>query len=152
MSNGGVFQDFRWTPYSYVGVSLSIPIFNGGTRYYKGKQARVAYNEMQYQRTNLERNLRMQLTAAMDNIRASIKQVVSSKEGVRQAEKAYLIMQKKFEVGAATVIELDDANLALASSRLSYYQAIHDYLSAQSDLEQISGNIDFDRYKIDDQK
>lgn len=66
---------------------------------------------MQYQRTNLERNLRMQLTAAMDNIRASIKQVVSSKEGVRQAEKAYLIMQKKFEVGAATVIELDDANL-----------------------------------------
>ena len=152
MSNGGVFQDFRWTPYSYVGVSLSIPIFNGGTRYYKGKQARVAYNEMQYQRTNLERNLRMQLTAAMDNIRASIKQVVSSNEGVRQAEKAYLIMQKKFEVGAATVIELDDANLALASSRLSYYQAIHDYLSAQSDLEQISGNIDFDRYKIDDKK
>ena len=152
MSNGGVFQDFRWTPYSYVGVSLSIPIFNGGTRYYKGKQARVAYNEMQYQRTNLERNLRMQLTVAMDNIRASIKQVVSSKEGVRQAEKAYLIMQKKFEVGAATVIELDDANLALASSRLSYYQAIHDYLSAQSDLEQISGNIDFDRYKIDDKK
>ena len=62
-------------------------------------------------------------------------------------------MQKKFEVGAATVIELDDANLALASSRLYlYYQAIHDYLSAQSDLEQISGNIDFDRYKIDDKK
>ncbi len=45
---------------------------------------------MQYQRTNLERNLRMQLTAAMDNAGASIKQVVSSKKEVRQAEKAYL--------------------------------------------------------------
>lgn len=152
MSNGGMFEDFRWTPYSYVGISLSIPILTGGTRYYKGKQARVAYNEMQYQRTDLERNLRMQLTAAMDNIRASIKQVASSKEGVRQAEKAYLIMQKKFEVGSATIIELDDANLALASSRLSYYQAIHDYLTAQCDLEQISGNVDFDRYKLDEVK
>lgn len=152
MSNGGMFDDFRWTPYSYVGLSLSIPIFSGGTRYYKGKQARVAYNEMQYQRINLERNLRMQLTAAMDNIKASIKQVASSKEGVRQAEKAYEIMQKKFEVGAATIIELDDANLALATSRLSYFQAIHDYLTAQSDLEQISGNVDFDRYKLDEEK
>lgn len=152
MSNGGMFDDFRWTPYSYVGISLSIPILTGGTRYYKGKQARVAYNEMQYQRTDLERNLRMQLTAVMDNIRASIKQVASSKEGVRQAEKAYQIMQKKFEVGSATIIELDDANLALASSRLSYYQAIHDYLTAQCDLEQISGNVDFDRYKLDEAK
>ena len=107
---------------------------------------------MQYQRINLERNLRMQLTAAMDNIKASIKQVASSKEGVRQAEKAYEIMQKKFEVGAATIIELDDANLALATSRLSYFQAIHDYLTAQSDLEQISGNVDFDRYKLDEEK
>ena len=33
MSNGGMFDDFRWTPYSYVGLSLSIPIFSGGTRY-----------------------------------------------------------------------------------------------------------------------
>ena len=61
-------------------------------------------------------------------------------------------MQKKFEVGAATIIELDDANLALATSRLSYFQAIHDYLTAQSDLEQISGNVDFDRYKLDEEK
>ena len=37
-------------------------------------------------------------------------------------------------------------------NNVGYYQAIHDYLSAQSDLEQISGNIDFDRYKIDDKK
>ena len=152
MSNGPMFKEFRWTPYSYLGISLSVPIFTGGTRYYKGRQARVAYNEMQYQRTNLERNLRMQLTATVDNINAAVKQVASSKEGVRQAEKAYVIMQKRFDVGAATVIELDDANVALASSRLSYYQAIHDYLSAQADLEQVSGNVDLGRYMTEDKK
>lgn len=142
-----MFDKFRWTPYSYVGLSLSIPIFTGVTRFYKGKQARVAYNEMQFQRTNLERNLRMQLTASMDNINAAVKQVASSKESMRQAEKAYQIMQKRFEVGTATVIELDDANVALASSRLSYYQAIHDYLTAQTDLEQVLGNVDLSRYE-----
>ena len=147
MSNGPIFDKFRWTPYSYVGLSLSIPIFTGVTRFYKGKQARVAYNEMQFQRTNLERNLRMQLTASMDNINAAVKQVASSKESMRQAEKAYQIMQKRFEVGTATVIELDDANVALASSRLSYYQAIHDYLTAQTDLEQVLGNVDLSRYE-----
>ncbi len=147
MSDGGMFKEFRWTPYSYVGLSLSIPIFHGGTRYFKSRQARTAYDEMQYQRVNLERNLRMQVTAAVDNLNKSVKQVASSKESVRQAEKAYKIMQKRFDVGAATIIELNDANLTLVSSNLSYYQSIHDYLAAMTELEEISGNTDFSRYE-----
>lgn len=147
MSDGGMFKEFHWNPYSYVGLSLSIPIFHGGTRYFKSKQTRTSYNEMHYQRLNLERNLRMQVTAAVDNINKSVKQVASSKESVRQAEKAYKIMQKRFEVGAATIIELNDANLTLVSSNLSYYQAIHDYLAAITELEEISGNVDLSRYE-----
>lgn len=87
----------------------------------------------------------MQVQMSMDNIQKSIKQIASNKEGVRQAEKAYSIMQKSFEIGSATFVELNDADLALTNSRLSYNQAIYDFLAAKpicnccwviSDLEQ----------------
>lgn len=32
MSNGPIFKDFRWNPYSMIGLTLSIPIFQGGSR------------------------------------------------------------------------------------------------------------------------
>ena len=38
MSNGSPFKNFRWTPYSNIGLSLSIPIFSGGQRLSKVKQ------------------------------------------------------------------------------------------------------------------
>ena len=146
MSDGAVFNQFRWNPYSTVGLTLSIPIFQGGARYYKIKQAKANVIQMGWQRENLVRGLSMQVRNAMDNIQKSVKQIASNKQGVLQAEKAYSIMQKSFEIGSATFIQVNDADLALTSSRLSYNQAIFDYLTAKSDLELLLGNTDVKKY------
>ena len=33
MSNGSPLRNFRWTPYSTAGLTLSVPLFTGGSRY-----------------------------------------------------------------------------------------------------------------------
>ena len=147
MSYGGMFDDFRWNPYSTVGLSLSLPIFQGGARHFKVKQAKSNVLQLGLQRDNLVNSLSMQVQMSMDNIQKSIKQIASNKEGVRQAEKAYSIMQKSFEIGSATFVELNDADLALTNSRLSYNQAIYDFLAAKSDLQLLLGNTDLEQYK-----
>lgn len=139
MNDDFKFSQYRWTPYSTVGIALSIPLFQGGTRYFKEKQAKIGIEQLQYQRDDLERNLRMQVQAARDNIEKSVKQVASNKEGVRQAEKAYVIMRKSFEIGSATFVELNDADLALTNSKLAYNQAIYDYLTAKAELNMVLG-------------
>lgn len=147
MSYGGMFDDFRWNPYSTVGLSLSLPIFQGGARHFKIKQAKSNVLQLGLQRDNLVNSLSMQVQMSMDNIQKSIKQIASNKEGVRQAEKAYSIMQKSFEIGSATFVELNDADLALTNSRLSYNQAIYDFLAAKSDLQLLLGNTNLEQYK-----
>lgn len=57
----------------------------------------------------------MQVDLAKDNINKNVKQIASSSNGVEQAEKAYLIMEKSFEIGAASYLDLRDAELALTS-------------------------------------
>lgn len=152
MSDGGMFSDFRWSPYSSIGLSLSLPIFQGGARHFRIKQAQSNVLQLGLQRDNLLNTLSMQVQMSMDNIQKSVKQIASNKEGVRQAEKAYVIMQKSFEIGSATFIELNDADLALTNSRLSYNQAIYDFLAAKSDLQLLLGNADLEQYRQPDQK
>jgi len=98
---------------------------------------------MKWQRENLERSLRMQVQSQVDIINKSLKQVESNAGGVRQATKANDIMQKSFKIGAASFIQLRDTEDALMTARLAYYQAIYDYLVAESDLQYVLGTTHY---------
>lgn len=146
MSNGNPFQNFQWSGYSTAGLTLSFPLFTGGQRFYKQKQAEVSLREMKWQRENLERSLGMQVKTQLDHIDKSLVQISSNEGGVRQAEKAKDIMQKSFKIGAASFIQLRDTEDALMGARLAYYQAIYDYLVAQSNLELVLGKAPLEKY------
>lgn len=146
MSDGSPLKNFRWNPYSMIGLTLSVPLFEGGQRHSRIKQAEIQVKEMEWQRSNLVRNIDMQTELAIDNIQMNVKQISSSAESVRQAETAHGIMKQSFEIGAASYLDLRDAELALTQSRLAYYQSIYNYLVAGSDLELILGNADIEKY------
>ena len=129
----------KWFPTSTLGLSLSIPIFQGGTKYYKGKQIKVQLSELDFQKANLERGLQLQAITYMDNIKKSLKKIESNKEGLRQAEKAVSISKKLYEVGSSTYLDLSNSELAYIQAGLMYNQSIFDYLSSKSDLEKLLG-------------
>lgn len=139
LSNGNALKNQVFNPYSTVGLALSVPIFSGGSKYYGVRQTEVQYKEMQFQKENLVNSLNAQVRLALDNIDKEVKQISTSEEGVRQAEKAYQIMQKSFEIGAATYLDLRDSELADTQAKLAYYQAIYNYLVSTSELDLLLG-------------
>ena len=143
MNNGSPVRGLRWRRASNVGLTLAFPIFQGGQRYYKQKQAQIAYDEMKWQRENLERSLRMQGETQNDVIAKNLKQIESNEDGVKMAQKPNDIMQQSFKIGAASFIQLRDTEDALMAARLAYYQAIYNYLVAESDLECVLGNTHY---------
>lgn len=139
LSNGSPFKNQEFSPYSNVALALSVPIFSGGSKYYGLKQAQVQVNELSLQRENLVNSLTMQRDLALDNINREAKQIASSAEGLKQADKAYSIMQKSFEIGAASYLDLRDSELAHTSAKLSYLQCIYNYLVSVSELDMLLG-------------
>ncbi|MDE5795573.1 MAG: TolC family protein, partial [Muribaculaceae bacterium] len=115
------------------------PIFSGGSRYYALRQAQVQTKQLALQRENLINTLDMQVELALDNIDRQARQIDTSAEGVRQAAKAHDIMQKSFEIGAATYLDLRDSELANTTAQLVYYQAIHTYLVSTAELDLLLG-------------
>ncbi|MCH5232357.1 MAG: TolC family protein [Muribaculaceae bacterium] len=142
LSNGSPIKNQQFNPYSYVGVSLSVPIFSGGSKLYGLKQAQVQLKELEIQKEYLINSLDMQVSLAIDNINREAAQIESSREGMEEAQKAYSIMQKSFEIGAASYLDLRDAELANTSAQLAYFQAIYNYLISNSELDLLLGKED----------
>lgn len=137
MTNDGAALNFF--PMSTAAVQLSIPIFQGGARTYKERQLKIQQGQLKDQRDNLRRSLEMQAISYLDNIKKAIEKIGSNKEGVRQAEKAVAISQKRYDVGSGTYLDITDSELAFIQAGLSYNQSIFDYLSAKADLEKLLG-------------
>ena len=151
-SNGSPFRNFRWTSYSMVGLSLSIPLYQGGQRYNRIRQAELQLEEMEFTRENLVRTLDSQAILAIDNIRLNVKQIASSKESVGEATRAHDIQERSFQIGAASYLDLRDSELSLTRARLAYCQAVYNYLVAASDLELLLGNAPIDTYLANKQQ
>ena len=139
MTNDFNFKEYRWTPYSYVGMSLSIPIFSGGKRLNQVRQARNSYEQMRLQMTSTERNLKISIRQSLNTMETNVKSYDAAKDAVASAEKAYSIAEKSYEVGRATLTDLNDAQLALTQARLAESQAVYNFIVAKTQLEQTLG-------------
>nr|HQI43918.1 TolC family protein [Dysgonamonadaceae bacterium] len=138
-NNDFKFSDYKWNPYSTVGVTLSIPLFNGGQRYNNLKQTELQINQLQYQRIDLQRNLKLAVKNNIDLINKNIEQIVATQSSVEQARKGYDITLKRYETGMGTIVELNSAALGVTNAELQYKNAIYDYLAAKADLEKVLG-------------
>lgn len=138
LSNDWRIGHYQWNPYSTIGLSLSIPLFKGGN-FSQVKQAKLQLKQLDQNRINTERQLKMQAQSYLDNMAASTEQVSSNKEAVLQAEKGRVIAEKRYEVGRGTILELNSSEVALTQAKLTYNQSIYDFLVAKADLDLVMG-------------
>lgn len=139
MANDFVFKNYKWTPYSYVGLSLNIPIFSGGQRTNQIRQTKVQATELALQRMDTERKLRIAIRQYLTAMQTDIRSLAAARDAERTARKAYDIAAKSYAVGRSTITDLNDAQLGLTQSRLAVSQAVHNFLVAKSQLEQTLG-------------
>lgn len=139
MTNDFKFSQYKWTPYSYVGVSLSIPVFSGLKRFNDVRQAKASYQQLQLQTRDTERQLKIAIRQSLNTMETSMKSYYAAKEAVETAQKGYDIAEKSYQLGRGTLIELNDAQLALTQARLGASQAIYNFIVAKAQLEQTIG-------------
>ena len=139
MTNDFNFSEYRWTPYSYVGLSLNIPIFAGGKRYQQIRQAKNQYEQVKLQTVNTERQLKIAIRQSLNTMETNMKSFYAAKDAVASAQKGYDIVAKSYQVGRSTLIELNDAQLALTQAQLAASQAVYSFLTAKAQLEQTLG-------------
>lgn len=131
--------DMKWNPYSVVGVTLNIPIFDGLSKHYNIRQNEVTRDVIKMNMEDTERQLRIAYKGYMNQIATYIENYYAAVSTLEMAQKSYDIAAKMYELGKATLTELNDAQLALVQSQLTMSQAVYNFKVAKAKLEELQG-------------
>ena len=132
-------EELRWFPSSTAAVSLNIPVFDGFQKHYAIKQSKINKDMLSMQREDTERQIRIAIRNYNDRIALCVKNYTAANATVEIAQKSYEISAKMYEVGKATLVELNDAQLALQQAQLTQAQAIYEFMVAKASLDELIG-------------
>lgn len=144
-NDGKFFQKSAWNPYSYAGLQLNIPIFAGTKRRAATREATLNLNNLQLQRENVERQLRVGIVQYLNNMQSSVKKYHASAATVDQAQRGYDIAVKRYEVGRGRLLDIDNSQVALVQAELSRNQSVYNFLTAKVSLDKVLGDFDFEK-------
>jgi len=140
MSDDLIFKDYKWFPYSYITLGVNIPITSWTGTAYKIKSSKLNIKTLEDQKKYLEDNLKISVINSMNQINNAVEELESNRNTMLLAEKVYTVFQKQYEIGMATWLDMNSAEVALTASRLAYHQSVYNYLTAFANLEKTLGN------------
>ena len=132
-------DELRWFPSSTAALSLSIPVFDGFQKHNAIKQTKVTRNMLALQREDTERNLRIAIRNYNDQMTLCLKNYQAANATAEIAQKSYSISEKMYEVGKATLVELNDSQVALMQAQLTQAQAVYNFIVAKASLDELIG-------------
>lgn len=131
--------DMNWNPYSVVALSLNIPIFDGFSKRNNIRQYQKTQDILRLNIEDTERNLNIALENYRDKMNTSVKRYTAAEATLEMAQKSYNISEKMYELGKATLVELNDAQLALTQAQLTMSQAIYQYMTNKAAIDELMG-------------
>ncbi len=131
--------DMSWNPYSVVALSLNVPIFNGFSKRNSIRQYQKSQDILRLSIEDTERNLNIAMGNYIDKMNTSVKRYTAAESTLEMAQKSYNISEKMYEVGKATLVELNDAQLALTQAQLTMSQAIFQYMTNKAAIDELMG-------------
>ena len=130
--------DYNWVTSAAVGLRISIPIFDR-TRGFRLEQAEVDRNQIELQHEFLLESLRAELETTANHLTQVEQSIEAQERNVAQAERGLRIARVSYENGVHTVVDVNDAELALTEARLNYTSVLSQYVNAVLDIENLLG-------------
>ncbi|MBE2255916.1 MAG: TolC family protein [Ignavibacteria bacterium] len=102
---------------------------------YKVQQAEIETKKNDEEIAELKRNLKLQTESVYIRLEDARNRIRSQYETVKLAERGFELANASYRNGVITQIDVLDAQLLLSQTKLSYLNAIYDFLIARTDLE-----------------
>ncbi len=135
----GVINKWWWQNPATAGFQISIPILSGFKNNAHVRQLKNSVAQIELQKDYLRQAKEVEATTAVNNLMSARATMFATEKTVAQAEKAYSISRTRFDAGAGTMLEVNQAELAVTQSRLNHSQAIYDFLAAEADYNKTIG-------------
>jgi outer membrane protein TolC len=128
--------DSNWN----TGLSLSVPIVDGGASAARLEIASAQVRSLEASKESLRQDILLEVRKASLGVKNARERIRITELTVAQAEENYTLAEGRYETGVGNALEITDALLALTDARLSAYRSRHDLQIALISLEKATGN------------
>ena len=135
-------NDAKWYNITMVGVTLSVPIFDGFNKQSKASQAKIQQEQLNLDALYLAESIRLQNLNAFNRLKANENSVLTQEKNMKLAEEIYVSTQEQFKNGLVSLSELINAETSLKESQNNYLRALVQVKLAELDLLKASGDIE----------
>ncbi|MEX5213968.1 MAG: TolC family protein [Nitrospiraceae bacterium] len=150
-ASGGAFEPFDtrqgqqtggwWT----AGALVSMPLFTGFLIENQVREAGAQQAAAQAASANIEQALSQQVTTSYLETLTIAQQIRLAEEQVRTAKEALQLSQQRYKLGLGTVVEVTQAQVAVATAKTRLAESQYDYVISQATLAYAAGLITADR-------
>jgi len=120
-------------------LNVTLPLFDGGRRSGLMQQAIANRTIAEQTRVETEENVQLEVQTALDELQRAEKTVEAARLNVQQAERVLGMMQDNYRYGAATTLDVTDAQTALTTARWTLLQGLYDHTMARVQLRYVMG-------------
>jgi outer membrane protein len=122
-----------------LAVTLKIPIFDGWRTAGKVAQARADRRKVGQDRVELETAINLEAKQAVDRLAVARSVYRSAELNVTQARKALEMTEANYRLGAATTLDVIDAQAALSQAETTRVEALGAHVDARASLLYVMG-------------
>jgi outer membrane protein len=120
-------------------VTLKIPVFDGFRTAGRVAQARAERSRIDQDRVALQTLIDLEAKQAVDRLRVASSVYHAAELNVTQARKALDMTEANYRLGAATTLDVLDAQAAFTQAEFSRLQALHEHANARAGLRYVMG-------------
>ena len=128
-------------PTRTAGVSVRVPLFDGGRRDARRAEAASQLRAEQVRSNDLKEQIELDIRLALDDLRSADAQVNVANEGLQLSENELNQARRRYDTGVANGLEVTDAQTRLERARDNQTTALYKYNLARIALAQAIGNL-----------
>jgi outer membrane protein len=128
-------------PTHTVGITLKVPIFDGGRRDARRQESFSQYRQEQIRTQDLELQIELDVRLALDSLRSADSQVATAQDGLMLAQNELDQARRRYQAGVANSLEVTDAQTRLDRARDNQINAVYNHNLARLELATATGTI-----------
>lgn len=124
-----------------VGLSFSLPLYQGGMVNSQVKQAQYNFVGASEQLESAHRSVVQTVRSSFNNVNASISSINAYKQAVVSAQSSLDAMEAGYSVGTRTIVDVLDATTTLYNAKQQLSNARYNYLINQLNIKSALGTL-----------
>ncbi|MDB5131460.1 MAG: TolC family protein [Mucilaginibacter sp.] len=128
-------------PSSYIGLSLTLPLYTGGQHLYQVKQSQITVLKSKNDLENMKSTVNLQVSQSRISYINGLQTLNDQKKNRALASEVLRVSKIKYDQGVGSSIEVTQAQTALQDADNSYIQGLYNALVSKVDLDKAYGRI-----------